>query len=135
VTIVLPGFTQRFSNPDFRNYMEQIIREEMPAHIIPKICWIGDLKSVVPDKENDLLNFEKNYQNYLKEKTNKEQDQPKKELENLILSMENLNTIYPTANLLDCKDESDEQEGKIILGQTGLGTLRINTTKSDNDTV
>ena len=36
VSIVLPGYTYRFSNPDFRRYAETVIRQELPAHVIAK---------------------------------------------------------------------------------------------------
>ena len=48
----------------------------------------------------------------------------------LITAMMNLNTIYPVGRLLDCSDESDEIEGKVILGQTNLGTIK---TESNGD--
>lgn len=132
ITIVLPGYTFRFSNPDFRNYMETIIKEELPAHVLARICWVGERKGIVEDSENDLLQFEKSYEEYLKAKTNLIHEQPgdnneneddKNELKNLINSISELNTIYPTGSLIDCSDESDSLEGKIILGQTILGTL------------
>jgi uncharacterized protein len=41
VTIVLPGWTYRFFNTDFRNYLENLIRKELPAHILARICWVG----------------------------------------------------------------------------------------------
>lgn len=261
VSIVIPGYTYRFSNPDFRNYMENIIKEELPAHILPKICWIGhrenDLKNVkkqylqqldnekdavivqineqiqelenemppiadletqitaleiqktqapllserrkteyikslkdledfqedhltqlnneeeieiqiidnqivllqnemppaidmaaqiavleiqkiqksllseavkmeyledIEDRTSDLVAFEKNYKAYLYAKTLLKDEQPI-ELKGLIDAIGNLNTIYPVGRLLDCDDESDELEGKIILGQTNIGTL------------
>ena len=130
VSIILPGYTYRFANPDFRNYMENVIREELPAHIIPRICWIGDRQGQVPDDENDLLCFEQAYQDYLIAKTNLDQEQPMTDNEHtkLIKAMTKLNTIYPKGRLLDCSDESDEIEGRIILGQTNLGTL-----KTDNN--
>ena len=262
LSIVIPGYTYRFSNPDFRNYMENIIKEELPAHILPKICWVGyrennlenvtaqylqqldneeestinqieeqitivqntvpppidvetqiatletqkkevpliiirrktayyknikqlndnDLEAIKTiDKEavntiaaindqitiaqnqipvpediekqiallqakitdtllhaeekkidyliplnniaNDLATFENKYKNYLFAKTALYNEQPPEELEELINAMANLNTIYPVGRLLDCEDESDELEGKIILGQTNIGTL------------
>ncbi len=133
VSIVLPGYTYRFSNPDFRNYMETIIKEELPAHILPRICWVGHRRDVVEDGENDLWCFEEAYKGYLFAKTNLEQEQPtdvdddKNEHKKLIDAMSKLNTIYPVGRLLDCSDESDELEGRIILGQTNLGTLKINS--------
>lgn len=261
VSIVIPGYTYRFSNPDFRNYMENIIKEELPAHILPKICWVGHrkndienikkqylqqldnekdavisqidaqiaalenempqadnltaqitaleiqkkeasllierrkneyLKSIKEIKENDeqhlkqiddegtidielinqqivalqnempipddlnaqiaaleiqkierlllseatklsylktiqdqtsdLVKFEKNYKAYLFAKTSLKDAQPP-EIEGLLEALGDLNTIYPVGRLLDCDDESDELEGKIILGQTNIGTL------------
>lgn len=132
VSIVLPGYTYRFSNPDFRNYIESIIKEELPAHILPRICWVGHRRNMVKDEENDLWCFENAYKDYLLAKTNLEQEQPAKnnEHKNLIDAMFKLNTIYPIGRLLDCTDESDELEGRIILGQTNLGTLK---TDSDGD--
>jgi len=128
VSIVLPGYTYRFSNPDFRNYMENIIREELPAHIVPRICWVGNRRGQVPDADNDLWNFENAYKDYLEAKTMLEQEQPitgNNEHKTLMTAMNQLNTIYPEGRLLDCADESDELEGRVILGQTNLGTLKI----------
>jgi hypothetical protein len=133
ISIVLPGYTYRFSNPDFRNYMENIIREELPAHILPRICWVGNRRGQVPDKDNDLWNFENAYKNYLEAKTMLEQEQPitgNNEHKILMTAMSQLNTIYPAGRLLDCADESDELEGRVILGQTNLGTLK---TESNGD--
>ncbi len=190
VSIVIPGYTYRFSNPDFRNYMENIIKEELPAHVLPKICWVGhrenDLENIkeqylqqleneeatalqqvdndiallqneeppaldmeaqiaaleaqktqisilieerkmeylqsIEGQTNDLVAFEKAYKAYLFAKTSLKEEQPE-ELIGLIEAIGNLNTIYPIGRLLDCDDESDELEGKIILGQTNIGTL------------
>ena len=58
VSIILPGWTNRFSNKDFRTYMEKIIREEIPAHVLARICWIGHVKGVKPDDENDMLQMQ-----------------------------------------------------------------------------
>ena len=192
VSIVIPGYTYRFSNPDFRNYMEGIIKEALPAHILPKICWVGyreddldnlkdqyiqqlendridgiaeldaeiadilasDLPQAEKDiqiaeiedqktaletriqaektalierfnnRNNDLVDFELAYKAFLLAKTNLEPEaQPIPETEELITAIQQLNTIYPVGRLLDCDDESDEIEGKIILGQTNIGTL------------
>jgi hypothetical protein len=128
VSIVLPGFTYRFSNPDFRNYMENIIREELPAHIVPRICWVGSRREEEKDEDNDLWQFENAYKEYLKAKTMLDQQQPTSvdnKHNKLIMAMMKLNTIYPIGRLLDCSDESDEIEGRVILGQTNLGTLKI----------
>ncbi len=41
MTILLPGWTYRFSSIEFRRYLEQLIRAELPAHILARICWVG----------------------------------------------------------------------------------------------
>jgi hypothetical protein len=122
VTIVLPGWTYRFGNPDFRKFMEELIRKELPAHVLPRICWVGNAKNVVLDNENDMLQFQEAYHQFLLSKTNNEQQQNIDKLTGLIGIMSKLNTIYPHGRLIDCKDEDESLEGKIILGRTNLGT-------------
>lgn len=122
VSIVLPGFTQRFSNLDFRVFMEEVIQEELPAHVIAKICWVGSRKNSVPDANNELYIFQEAYREYLFDKTIiEDQSQNTASLSALIDIMINLNTVYPVGRLYDCDDEVNLN--KIILGRARLGTL------------
>jgi uncharacterized protein len=121
VSVVLPGFTQRFANQDFRLFMEELIQRELPAHVLAKICWIGYRKGAVPDSENELLQFQETYKDYLFAKTDLEQEQDEPTLLAFKEVLTNLNTIYPTGLLEDC--EGGETGNKIILGRTKLGTL------------
>jgi hypothetical protein len=121
VSIVLPGYTQRFSNIDFRAFLEELIREELPAHVVPKICWVGERKGHVPDTENDLILFEKAFKRFLLKRTDREQSHDPDTLKDLIDALGGLNTIYPSGTLYSC--ESEDLDGKIILGRTNLGTL------------
>lgn len=123
VTVVLPGWTYRFSNIDFRNFMEDLIRKELPAHVLARICWVGDRKNNVPKEENDMLRFEKAWKAFLLAKTNLGQAQNETKLNNLIEVLTELNTIYPSGRLIDCDDEEDSLEGRIILGRTNIGNL------------
>ncbi|WP_215225668.1 hypothetical protein [Echinicola shivajiensis] len=145
VSIVLPGFTYRFANKDFRNYLENLIREELPVHIVAKICWIGYRKGEEPElpqedvenpespifKENQLVRFEKAYKSYLYELTDihkRKESIPSMNKYNQVLnemtsSLTGLHTIYPTGRLYDCEDENEDLDGKLILGKTNLGTL------------
>ncbi|EAZ83081.1 hypothetical protein [Algoriphagus machipongonensis] len=145
VSIVLPGFTYRFANKDFRDYLENLIREELPAHIVAKICWIGYRKGEEPElfqedvenpetpifKENQLEIFEKAYKNYLFELTDihkrkgfiASMNKYNQVLNEMTSSLTGLHTIYPTGRLYDCEDEEEELDGKLILGKTNLGTL------------
>lgn len=42
-TIVLPGWLDFCQKIEFRDFIETIIREELPAHIITKICWVSPI--------------------------------------------------------------------------------------------
>lgn len=123
ISIVIPGFTYRFYNTDFRNYMEQVIRQELPAHVLAKICWVGYRDGEVPDSENELKQFEQAYKAYLMAKTNLEQAQPMAEHSELLNSLGRLSNVYPNGRLYDCADDVEELSGKVILGKTNLGSL------------
>jgi len=123
VTVVLPGWTYRFGNMDFRNFMEELIRKELPAHVLARICWVGDRNNIGTEEENDMLRFEAAYKAFLLTKTNLNQVQDKPTLKELIAALTELNTIYPSGRLIDCDDEDDLLEGRIILGRTNIGNL------------
>lgn len=124
VSVVLPGYTLRFANTDFRNYIEKIIKEELPAHVLAKVCWVGYREKDVKDPaENQLVQFEKTYKDYLIAKTNLNQEQPEPQLISFIKSLTSLDNVYPTGRLFDCSDENERLSDKIILGKTNLGSL------------
>lgn len=123
ISIVLPGYTQRFSDIHFRNFMEELIREELPSHILAKICWIGSRKGEVPNQDNQLLQFESFYKTYLIAKSPLDSFHPQDELKVLIESLTHLHTIFPTGKLHNCEEEEEDQDNDIVLGRTKLGTL------------
>ncbi len=123
VTVVLPGWAYRFANTDFREFLENLIRKELPAHVLARICWPGHRKNQIPENENDILQFENAFKEFLFEKTNLEQGQNESKLTKLIETMYKLNSIYPSGRLIDCDDEDDELKGRIILGRTNIGKL------------
>lgn len=59
VTVVLPGWTKKLSDMDYRKFIEKTIRMEMPAHILPKICFISPIQ---------MLRFEMIYKLWLGKK-------------------------------------------------------------------
>lgn len=123
VSIVLPGYTQRFSDVHFRMFMEELIREELPAHVLAKICWVGSRKGEVPNNENQLMQFEIAFKNFLLAKSPLDSGNPVAELPPLIESLTTLHTIFPVGRLHDCDEEEEDQDDDIILGRTKLGTL------------
>jgi len=119
VEIILPGYTPRFSNMDFRRYFEKMIHRELPAHILPKVCWIG---------ENQMGELEVNYRKWLeyhRKATRKGKPTlANRSLNKLIETLNKLYTIYPKGILHDCDDGNDENP--IVLGKTHIGNLDDN---------
>lgn len=54
LTFVMAGWMPLFQNLDFRRYAERMIRLETPAHILPKICWVGN-EVCRGDEDNAIL--------------------------------------------------------------------------------
>lgn len=123
-TIILPGYLSRFKNLVFREYAEKVFRQEAPAHVLLKICWVGI---------DDMLLFQQQYREWLDSfrkyrllfcsnlLTTTEIKKYQKVLNQLILALKELNTIYPEGNLYDC--ELSESNRPLTLGKTSLGTL------------
>lgn len=43
LTFVMPGWTAPFNtNLEMRNFADRTIRQEMPSHLLGKICWVGN---------------------------------------------------------------------------------------------
>lgn len=116
ITVVLPGWTRRFGDMNFRPFLERLIRMETPAPVLARICWISR------DKMNDL---EEAYQAYLQARAqNPSQQAPDSELIALNEVLGSLHNVYWTGTLHDCVDEGDdEDDNPFILGNTFLGTL------------
>lgn len=111
--------------------MEDVIREELPSHILPRICWVGARKGITED--NDLFRFEKAYKEYLFKRTNSGQEQPQPELKNLMFAMRELNTVYPVGRLTDCDAEDEALDGRVILGQSSIGMIEEDKEENTNN--
>lgn len=121
VSVVLPGWTERFSNMDFRNFMENLIRRELPAHVLARICWIGYPDGAVENDKNEMIRLETAWKTFLETTNKNDQDiQILKDLRNILSQ---LHSIYPSGFLYDCNDETEDLKSKIILGRTNLGNI------------
>jgi ribosomal protein S6 len=122
VTAVVPYWPERFRNMEFRRFFEATLRQEAPAHVHVKICWV--------DKES-MQTFERAFFHWLELKSrtlfthhallsgNQALIDSQAEL---IGILQNLNSVYPESQLFDC--ESDNESGTLVLNQAKLGSTR-----------
>lgn len=107
VSIVLPGTSDRFGNADFRNFMDLLIRQETPSHVLPRICWIDPCQ---------LNEFQSKYRAFVQAK--KDGVMTQEILQDFIEIFSSLRNVYPGGRLFDCT--SDDITGKIVLGRSNL---------------
>ena len=111
VHIIMPGWGSRLSDPPFRAFVEQTIRRELPAHLIPRVCFIS---------QNHMREFEGCYRDWLNAFATPDKKLPLA-LGKLIACLEMLHTIYPPGTLHDCIEDGDETN-PVVLGHTHLGS-------------
>lgn len=119
LSVVLPHWPMHFDNMAFRNYFERKIREEAPAHMQVKVCWVSN---------ETLREFETCYKEWVESLAAYSQDSIQLEAfmeanNNLIQKLAKLNSVYPKATLHDC-EESDADTNPVKLGKTILGTQK-----------
>jgi hypothetical protein len=143
--IILPAYGNRFEDIDFREFSEDLIRNELPAHILAKICWIS---------KKSMSEFQMHYRKWLLLKaaqfaqtfdsdttdstsTNSttSSDIPESELDStLAIDLEKqsdilsdfINALFNTKNvyykerLHDCEGEDNSL---FVLGRSALGSI------------
>lgn len=126
ITVVLPGWIPISLNNGFRTYVERVFREELPAHIAMKMCWVAPKK---------MYEFEKNYFLFMKNLEKEERrdckyisESANSYLTQLTQTIESFENVYYPSHLVDCKEinfdfmtnESDKHP--TILNQTMLNS-------------
>lgn len=111
IHVVLPGYTSRFADLSFRRYAEQVIREETPAHLLPKVCWISR-------EQMELL--EPAYREWLLLKAGTDVSDRQQKLLRFIYTLLDAKNIYPPRKL-HCGRPGNEQP-RFILNRSSLGT-------------
>jgi uncharacterized protein YegP (UPF0339 family) len=122
MTVVLNG-ELGMMNEDivFRRFAEKTIREEVPAHIGVKICWISTKQFAGAPATKDaeaFVGFEERYCKWLALLANDnaspyDRSAAFAELMELFVKLKN---VYPVAKLHDCVDGNDDN--RVLLGQT-----------------
>jgi hypothetical protein len=112
VSVVLPYWPERFRNLHFRALLERTLREEAPAHVQVKVCWVG---------QQQMTEFDKAHLAWLKARGAKTPNPAtvRNAARKLILILEGLKTVYPAASLHDC--DAGEDETMVRLGTSALG--------------
>jgi len=113
VHFVLPAYAGRFANMDFRRFAEEVIREETPAHILPKVCWAG---------REDMERLETAYREWLESRAGENAAARQDALGRLIDVLFKVKNVYPSEKLRSC--DSPEDQPKFILGRTALGSVK-----------
>lgn len=113
VSVVMPAYASRFLKMDFRRYTEKVMREEMPSHLMPKICWINN---------EQLSEFEDAYHEWLEVKAGTKPDVDGAVLKKFINILIRLKSVYPEGHLMDCNGEAKKQ--LFMLDKNSLGTQK-----------
>ncbi len=111
IHIILPAYGARFRDQDFRAYAERVIRAEVPAHILPKICWIS---------KEDMAAVEKTYQDWIKLKCGRTRAGRRQKIQRFIDALNSAKNVYPVERLHEC---DGEQREKFVLGRKALGSF------------
>jgi hypothetical protein len=111
IHVILPAYGGRFDDMRFRRWAESVIREETPAHIQPRICWIS---------KDDMAALEKLYRDWIYLRSGRDTAGRTETLTAFYDRLFRVKNVYPVQSLRECDAGTD----KFILGQTALGTLK-----------
>jgi uncharacterized protein YegP (UPF0339 family) len=109
-TIVLPGWPRRFQSSRFRQFFEQTLRKEAPAHIRLRILWVSP---------QDMYDYEKACIAWLRSFAWSGGCDYTQRLEELTDVLQSMRTIFPATTLFDEGGDTDGQV--ILLDETLLG--------------
>lgn len=136
MSIILPSWPERFQSTRFRQFVEKKIRLEVPAHIYVKICWISHCEMQVfencytdwlqrhadlPEEINGTLPLTSTLVEDDVE-LSQQLNQYSNSLNELIIKLHDLTTVFPLAQIHDCENEGGD-EPPITLNNTTLGSL------------
>lgn len=121
LTVVFPAEAPRFRREDaaqqlaFRQYAERAVRLELPAHLLPKVCWVSD----------DTMGKLKTAWNAWREARLRDDfggEPGRQATAEVVGLLAHLANLYPKGTLLD-QDPATPDDRPIVLGRTALGTL------------
>ncbi len=115
ITVIMPAWPDRFREMRFRSYVERFIREQTPAHIYARICWVS---------ESDMDRFENAYVIWKDRLARRREPDTMAAyldaLERLLTVWRGLRNVYPPVHVHSCEEK--EAISPAILGHAALGT-------------
>lgn len=103
VYVILPAHGARFQKPEFRRFVEQTIRVECPAQLLPRICWVST---------SDMAKVQAAYRGWLLATT----PTRAKKLGDLITVLSGVRSVHPSSSL-----------SEFVLGRNALGSQEPGT--------
>lgn len=111
-TVVLPYWPARFQKSEFRSFLETTLRQEAPAHVFLRICWVDACQ---------MREFEAAYRRWLESKATGELScDSSAALNALIDILFKLRNIYPAGTLHDCAEPAPNAN-PIVLNYSTIG--------------
>ena len=114
LTIVLPAYAGRFRDMDFRRFVEETLRQETPAHILPRICWVNS---------DDMAVIEKAWRDWLEIRAGAATAGRANKIRALTDALTRAKNVYPASGLHPC---GQLQPPPFVLGRTALGSAGEN---------
>lgn len=128
VTVVVPGWLKICEDRTFRDIVEKTIRQEIPAHISTKICWIShDMMKKTEDAYEKYLSSLKTLPYTDITQNNNANKDISDALLDMVEAMYSLYNIYPTVKLVNPNAESASNGECIRLGFTALPNVERKT--------
>lgn len=117
-TVVLPYWPARFQRSEFRSFLETTLRQQAPAHIFLRICWVNACQ---------MREFETAFRRWLRSKALGEGScDTSAALNALIDILFRLRNVYPAGTLHDCS-EPDPNANQIVLNYSIIGSANSNS--------
>jgi hypothetical protein len=113
VHFVLPAYAGRFIDMDFRRFAEATIRAETPAHLCPRVCWVG------PD---DMAAVERAWRDWLALPERVPRAERREKTAALRDALARAKSVYPARQLLDCTSGEETDQPLFVLGRAALGS-------------
>lgn len=119
LSVVVPYWPKHFRSLAFRAYFENLVKQEAPAHLMIKICWVNNTA---------LHAFETAYKDWIEALARYADDGKTVEAlqeknDALLQLLYTLHSEYPEATLHDCDESKDTVP--VMLGKTILGAFKM----------